>query len=735
MIRNDAWNGKEEIRNHCMQEYYFEILPATGVKRGFTYKYDLELALGELVLVPFQNREILGVVTEKVVVKPEYETKPILRNYELCFDSDLLKFLDFVASYNLIAKGLVLKMFLSPRQALTEEERVSYLSLLDVEAVKVTEKRAKVIKYLAECGAASLKQIKNDTGISSAICADLLKKGALKSKIYFGFIRYPEKLYVYEEPNLSEMQDGAWKELKKLLPQNKFNVALLNGITGSGKTEVYLKLIADFLELSEKQILLLLPEIILTKQFIDKFAERFGRNPDFFHSNTSNKQKKEIWHGAISGKARIIIGARSALFLPFKDLGLIIIDEEHDGSYKQEEMGCYHARDMAIARAKISSLPVLLASATPSIETVSNCLDGKYSEVKLDARYNEASLPEISMVNMKNEILKKGNFISDSLREKIKEKLKNDEQVLLYLNRLGFSPLVICGDCGFRFACTNCDVWLSYHKSKGMLLCHHCGYAMPKPVKCPKCVSDKLVSCGPGVERIAHEVCEVFPGVKSQVITSEIMNKTKELYEIIEAIKNNEIQILIGTQILAKGHHFPDLTLVGVIDSDVGGNNLEDFKAAEKLFQILQQVAGRAGRSEKKGEVLMQTYFPERKFFKYLQKHNYTDFSLSEIKQRRLAHTPPFSRIASLVFSGYDANETRRYAQDIRDSLPNFGDIDVLGPIPSEISYLRKRFRFRLNFRASTPQVLQRYIQEYILRKKLSNTVRIKIDIDPQSFY
>lgn len=714
---------------------YYEILPATGLDKSFTYKSLVQLEQYEIVLVPFRNREILGIVIANKTAEVSYPVKEISRNFNLHLTFENYEFLEKFSDYNMIERGLALKMFLSPREAVMVENHLTFYEIANPENIKITANRRLVLEYLGQKTTATYAEIKEDLAISKNIINSLVNKGALAKFTQSSPLKYKSKPYHFKGVNLNHAQDKAYLELKEFAVENKFGVTLLNGVTGSGKTEIYLKLVADFLKKNDGQILILLPEIVLTDDFLQKFVERFGYEPDFFHSNVPPKRKKEIWHGVISGQSKIVVGARSALFLPFKKLNLIILDEEHDSAYKQEDMGSYQARDMAVLYAKICSIPIILSSATASLESKYNVKKTKYNEVEITTRFNQSDMPKISVIDMRKEILAKGNFVSDFLRSKIKEKLANREQVLIFLNKLGYAPLLICNDCGERVACKHCDVWLTWHKVKNKLVCHQCGYQIDKPTNCFKCNSENLVAFGPGVERIYEELQLLFPEAKMAIVTSASIQKAGQLEKIFKEIKEGEIDIIIGTQILVKGHNFPKLSLVGVVDADISNNQIENYRARELMFQTLQQISGRVGRFEKKGEVFLQSFSPEAKIFKFLAEYDYKNFADLEIENRIKAKAPPYFKLASIIISAKDKDRAEQYANKVRSMLTSIDNLEIMGPIRSEIFLLKNYYRYRIYLRTKQIGLIQAYLRHYLDVKNFNKDVRIKIDIDPQSFY
>ena len=535
----------------------------------------------------------------------------------------------------------------------------------------------------------------------------------------------------FKQLDFSEQQQQAIKHLYSL---KGFNVALLDGVTGSGKTEVYFEAIASHLKKGE-QILVLLPEIILTTTWLERFKDRFGVYPALWHSSITPKTRRDTWEAVRAGNARVIVGARSALFLPFQKLGLIVIDEEHDSSFKQEDGVLYNARDMAIVRAKQAECPIILASATPSLETYCNAQNGKYQHIHLTERFKNAVLPDIELVDMRNKEKGPVHFISQRLAQLLQEKLNQHQQSLLFLNRRGYAPLVLCRTCGEKLSCPHCSAWLTEHKQTRTLQCHHCGYTRKRPEICPVCHEQgSFISCGPGVERIAEEVQVLLPQAKTAIITSDTLNSPSQFATIIDKIHNGEIDILIGTQILAKGHHFPNLTLVGVIDADMGLAG-GDLRAGERTFQLLQQVMGRAGRAENKGIAVLQTYSPENLILKALKNNDRNAFLSEEITARKLLKMPPFGKLAAIIVSGKNEALTYKIAKNLAQAAPSLPGLEVLGPVVAPLAKLKDKNRYRLLVKSTKNITLQNILHPWINRVKIPSSVSVRIDIDPYSFF
>jgi primosomal protein N' (replication factor Y) (superfamily II helicase) len=484
-----------------------------------------------------------------------------------------------------------------------------------------------------------------------------------------------------------------------------------------------------------RQALILLPEISLSAQFLERFERRFGTAPALWHSEVPTAQRRVTWAGVAEGKTKVVVGARSALFLPFANLGAIVVDEEHDASYKQEEGVLYNARDMAIVRARLGSFPVVLVSATPSLETMVNAQQGKYHYLQLPARHAGAKMPDIHIINLKAAAPARGKFIAPVLEKALQETFAAGEQSLLFLNRRGYAPLTLCRTCGFRFQCPSCSAWLVEHKRFSRLQCHHCGFLQQVPKTCPSChEADSFAACGPGVERIQEEVQTLLPDARTFILASDVITSPNMIRGAVRDIEDRKHDVIIGTQIIAKGHHFPALTCVGVIDADLGLSG-GDLRAGERTFQLLHQVSGRAGRGELPGRVYLQTYMPEQSVIRALAKNDRDDFLAVEAREREKAGMPPFGRLAALILSGGDEMKLDLFCRMVAQKAPRYDDIRVLGPAPAPMAYLRGRHRRRFLIKANKAIPLQKYLAEWLAAVKVPSTMQLKVDIDPQSFF
>lgn len=574
-------------------------------------------------------------------------------------------------------------------------------------------------------------------GVGQSVIKAMIDAGVLRPVLIEDKKEFEKPNAAYKKVNLTDEQKEAAVQLVGEIG-NGFNVTLLDGVTGSGKTEVYFEAVARALELGQ-QVLILVPEIGLTSQWLGRFERRFGVKPAKWHSALGNRERIDTWKAVIEGRAKVLVGARSALFLPYQNLGLIVVDESHDQSFKQEDAVNYQGRDMAIVRAKYEQIPIILSTATPDLETVVNVEEGKYDIVELKSRFAAAVLPEIKIIDLKQDKPVRGSWgvswLAPTLANALKENLERQEQSMLFLNRRGYAPLVICRDCGHRIQCPNCTAWLTEHRRVGNLVCHHCGYVTPIPKECPECHSETgLTACGPGVERVAEEVKFRFPTARVKILSSDITTNFAEVSQVIHEMEEGNVDILIGTQILAKGHHFPSLTLVGIVDADLGLMG-SDLRASERTFQLLSQVAGRAGRGEKKGTVYLQTLYPENAVLQALVENNREKFLALEKKTRRLLKMPPFGKLAAVIVSGPNQEETEKTALWLGQTAPNNEFVSTLGPAPAPIFMLRNKFRYRLLLKTAKNIRIQDVLRDWLKRIKIPGRVRVEVDIDPYSFY
>ncbi|MEE2689159.1 MAG: primosomal protein N' [Pseudomonadota bacterium] len=704
---------------------------------------DLSVIPGDFVQVPLGKQVRIGVVWDPVKTIADVPAEAIndsqLRDIEARLDpwrlsESMRRFVDWVAAYSMVAPGAILRMTMSIPEALIPRRPRIVFHLPEVlPDFRETPARKRVLEILREGPARGVTELAREAAVGIGVVRGLSVLGVIDS------IEVSEDALVQQPdpslpgPTLSEEQWTAATELAGRAETAEFSVALLDGVTGSGKTEVYFEAIAAALA-ANRQVLVLLPEIALTAQFLERFETRFGTFPEEWHSDVLRARRRRVWRAVADGRARVVVGARSALFLPFRELGLIVVDEEHDLSYKQEDGVIYHARDMAVVRARMEEISVVLVSATPSLETWINVEQGRYSRFHLPARYGRADLPEISLVDLRCDSPQRQCWLSLPLREAVTESLAAEEQSLLFLNRRGYAPLTLCRACGHRLACPNCTSWLVEHRFQGRLNCHHCGYSIRMPKTCPECgAEDRMVACGPGVERLAEEVELLHPDARVELMTSDTIFSSSAAAEIVRRVQAHEVDILIGTQLVAKGHHFPNLTLVGVIDGDLGLAG-GDLRAAERTYQLLHQVAGRAGREDRPGRVLLQTHHPEHPVMKALQDGARDAFMAAEAEQRKRGSWPPFGRLAAIVVSGPDESDVETFARSLALNAPQAQNFKVLGPAPAPLALLRGRHRRRLLVRTTRSVRIQERLRPWIASVKPLKAVRVQVDIDPYSF-
>jgi len=729
------------------------VLPALPLGAGWggtrdgAYDYrvpvGMELRFGDFVRVPLGRRSVPGVVwgpgcggivDEKIKDVHERLVVPPMSDIER-------RFIDWVASYTLSPPGAVLKMAMSVPDALDPPKPViAYIPVSRIPDIKITAARKRVFEVLAHGSPHGPPRIKAELALEAAVgvsvVSGLVKAGALAAVELTPVEDSPQPDWNCPGPDLSDSQSKAAAELVRAVEGGAFGVILLDGVPGSGKTEVYFQAVAEALK-QGRQVLVLLPEIALSAQWLARFEQRFGASPLEWHSDLTPSVRRRNWRAVAEGRARVVVGARSALFLPFSDLGLIVVDEEHESAFKQEEGVIYNARDMAVVRASLGEFPIILCSATPSLETVVNVDEGRYRLLHLPDRHGGAELPDVTLIDLRSDAPPSAHWLSPGLVDEINKTVAAGEQAMLFLNRRGYAPLTLCRTCGHRFQCPNCTAWLVEHRrgaGRGRLVCHHCGYNTGLPEQCPSCEGEaNFAACGPGVERLAEEVAELFPGIRAEVAASDSIAGPKAAGELVRRIEDHEIDLIIGTQIVAKGYHFPMLTLVGVVDADLGLSG-GDLRAAERTFQLLYQVAGRAGRAQHPGRVLVQTYMPEHPVMQALASGGRERFIEIETKARRDARMPPFTRLAAVLVSGKDAGQVDRVALELGRNAPRRNGVMVLGPAPAPLAMVRGRHRRRFLVRASRDVNMQRLLRNWLAGYKVPGNVRIQVDIDPYSF-
>ncbi len=603
---------------------------------------------------------------------------------------------------------------------------------------RLTDARARVLEVLRDYGglAFTLKELAEMAGVTSSVVKGLVKQGAVREEDSPRDLPYPTLDPDRPGKALTADQTAAADTLRAALRSGTYGTTLLKGVTGSGKTEVYLEAVAEALRMG-RQALVLLPEIALTAEFLTRVEERFGPRPAEWHSGATMTERRRVWRMVGQGDAQMVVGARSALFLPFRDLGLIVVDEEHDTSYKQEDGVHYNARDMAVLRAAICGSRVILASATPSLESWANAEAGKYDRLDLTSRFGAAVLPDMKTIDMRAEKMQPGTWISPSLRQAVQARIEKGEQSLLFINRRGYAPVTLCRACGEQIACDHCDARMVEHRFLKRLMCHQCGETKPMPEACPACgVEGKLAPVGPGIERLAEEAEATFPDARIAMLSSDLFGSARALKAKIEEIAEGDADIVIGTQLVAKGHNFPNLTLVGVIDSDLGLHG-SDLRAAERTFQLMRQVAGRAGRADKPGTALLQTFQPEHPVIRAILSGDEEGFWRAEAAGRQAAGVPPYGRMAGIVLSGPEVGPVFDIGNVLARNDAPLRQIgaQVFGPAPAPIARIRGRHRVRLLVKAPKGAPIQDAIARWIAPLRLKGDVRLTVDIDPQSFY
>jgi primosomal protein N' (replication factor Y) (superfamily II helicase) len=713
-----------------------EVLLPLALDGPYSYRVPdgLSLAAGDYVAVPLGPRQMIGVVWR---LTSEAGTDKKLRDVIERFDMPPMpethrRFVDWLASYYLEPAGNVLRMVLrAPGAFAGPREQIAYRAT-DSVPKRMTPQRARVLEVAREGFALRAAELAEAAGVGTSVVKALVKDGALEAVALPALRPFPQPDLNAGGFELNRDQKEAAQALRAMVVQRQHKVMLLDGVTGSGKTEVYFEAMAAALA-GGGQVLLLLPEIALTAPFLARVESRFGCEPAQWHSDVRPRERERVWRGVADGSARIVVGARSALFLPWKKLGLIVVDEEHEGAYKQDDGVPYHARDMAVLYGALAKFPVVLSSATPSLETLVNVDRGRYDVVKLKDRHGRPELPEIGLIDMKTATPEPGAWISPPLLAQVTQALDAGDQVLLFLNRRGYAPLTLCRACGHRLECPNCAASLVEHRFRRQLMCHHCGHIEPMPRACPKCgVEGKMVPVGPGVERLAEEAARRFPAARIAILSSDLSRGTL-LRDALRDVAKGDYNLVIGTQLVAKGHHFPHLTLVGVVDADLALES-SDPRGGERTWALMAQVAGRSGRGEKPGRALVQTYVPEHPLMQALKKGDRDAYLNLEKAIREQAGLPPYGRLAAIIISGAEAGETERFAKSLARVAPLAEGITVLGPAPAPIALVRGRHRWRFLVKAGREQNIQGFLREWLKDVKPKGSLVLHVDVDPYNF-
>ncbi len=712
------------------------VMVGVAVEGPYSYRVPANMSVtrGTVVAVPLGPRLTLGVVWGKPKDEIGHNR---LRNIEFSFDvpplsEELLRLVEWVARYTLAAPGQVLRGVLRSPEALDAPKPVIAYRRTGMEPEKLTPARLRVLDTLTDDMPWPKAALVGASGVSTSVLDGLERAGALEK------LEIPAPPVVFPPdpdaaPSALNPEQQAALDRILALDAARFGVALLDGVTGGGKTEVFFEAVADTLRIG-RQALILLPEIALTNTFIDRFTRRFGTKPAEWHSDMTPVQRAKVWRGVLDGTVRAVVGARSALFLPFRELGLLVLDEEHDGAYKQSEGFTYHARDMAIVRAQFSEARVVLSSATPSVESRNNANTGRYAHVRLESRFAEAAMPDINAIDMRVDGPEKGSWIAPSLAREVFGALDRGEQALLFLNRRGYAPLTLCNACGHQYKCPDCSAWMVEHRFRGVLMCHHCGHETRTPKHCGECGEvDSLVPVGPGIERVAEEAAIRFPDAR-RVLLSTDMGSHAQLRERFAEVERGDYDLIIGTQLVSKGHHFEKLSVVGVLDADLGLAH-GDPRAAERTFQILTQVAGRAGRASRHGKAFLQTYHPDHPVMKAMVSGDREAFYAQEILAREAGGMPPFGRLAALIVSASDHDQAMNFARSLLSFAPMAEGVKLFGPADAPVSMIRGRYRVRLLAQSGRDFDLSGYVRFWLASaEKPKGDLKIQIDIDPMSF-
>ncbi|BDI61584.1 primosomal protein N' [Qipengyuania nanhaisediminis] len=698
---------------------------------------DMAVEPGSVVIAPLGPRTVTGIVWDDGRLPgndvPASKLRPLREIVPVPpLAAPLRRLIEWTADYYCAHLASVARMVLSSGGALGGPTVTTEYRLSGGAPERMTAQREQAIAAL-EGEQGTIRELAAIAGVSEGVLRGLVNQGAIEPVSVSIDRPYPPANADYHQPSLSDDQMAVAKELVDAVNARGFAPFLLDGVTGSGKTETYFEPVAQAIRMG-RQVLVLLPEIALTENFLARFEQRFGAAPVQWHSSLKSTERRRAWRAIASGDAQVVVGARSALFLPYADLGLIVVDEAHEVSFKQDDGVRYNARDVSVMRARFEEIPVVLASATPALESLHMANSGTYRKLELPSRFGGAELPAIHLVDLTREKPASGRWLAAPLIERLEERLVAGEQSLLFLNRRGYAPLTLCRNCGHRFQCPNCSAWLVEHRLSARLACHHCGLETRPPDACPECgEGDCLVACGPGVERIADEVAELLPEARVAVATSDTLGSPERAARFIAEVEARAIDVIVGTQLVTKGFHFPELTLVGVVDADLG---LEggDLRAAERTYQQVAQVAGRAGRGAKPGEVLIQTRHPDAPVIAALADGDRDAFYAAETEARRDAGAPPFGRWAAIIISAEDEREAREASVRLGDTRPSASDLMILGPAPAPLALLRGRYRYRFLVNARRSANLQDTLRDWLGRQEVPPGVRIGVDIDPYSF-
>ncbi|NVE94274.1 primosomal protein N' [Altererythrobacter lutimaris] len=692
---------------------------------------------GSVVIAPLGPRQITGIAwePEKLPAKevPAAKLRPILEVLPVPpLSAPLRRLIEWTADYYLAPLSAVARMVISSGGALKGPATMTEYRLTGELPDRMTPQRKQALDALIG-EQATIRELAGIAGVSEGVLRGMVGAGLIEPVSVAIDRPFPPADPDHDQPELSSDQREVADRLVEAVKAKQFAPFLLDGVTGSGKTETYFEPVAEAIRMG-RQVLVLLPEIALTENFLNRFERRFGAQPVLWHSSLKSTERRRAWRAISEGTAQVVVGARSALFLPYKNLGLVVVDEAHEVSFKQDDGVRYNARDVSVMRARFEGFPVVLASATPALESLQMAESGIYEKLDLPSRFGGAQLPHIDTIDLTEEPPERQRWLAPRLVAALEDRLAKSEQSLLYLNRRGYAPLTLCRNCGFRFKCKSCSAWLVEHRLSQRLACHHCGHEETPPETCPECGEpDCLVACGPGVERIADEVRELFPEARIAVATSDTLGSPERAAQFIAEAESGAVDVIVGTQLVTKGFHFPELTLVGVVDADLG---LEggDLRAGERTYQQVSQAAGRAGRGAKPGEVLIQTRHPEAAVIAALANGDRDAFYAAETEARRHAGAPPFGRWAAIIISSEDDTEARQAAARLGDARPFHDDLMILGPAPAPLALLRGRYRYRFLANARRSVELQKILADWLAGQNFPPGVRVGVDIDPYSF-
>ncbi|MCA0432206.1 MAG: primosomal protein N' [Proteobacteria bacterium] len=713
-----------------------EVLLPLALATPYSYRVppDMEVVEGSYVEVPLGPRSYIGVVWE---VRPFVASNMRLRDIAQVFTTPAMpathrKFIEWLATYYLEPKGSVLRMALRVPSAFEAPRAQTAFRIATGLPKRMTPQRQRVLEVMRDGFPLQAREIADLAGVGTSVVKAMAKDGAIEELALPALRPFAEPDPGAEALPFNAEQQQAADELRSMVAARQHKVTLLDGVTGSGKTEVYFEAMAEALR-QGRQVLLLLPEIALTAPFLARVERRFAAEPAGWHSDLRPRERERVWRGVAEGHARIVVGARSALFLPWANLGLIVVDEEHEGAYKQDEGVSYHARDMAVLYGALAQFPVVLSSATPSLESLVNVDRGRYASVRLHDRHGRAELPDIGLIDMRSADVPTGSWLSAPLLADVKATIEAGDQALLFLNRRGYAPLTLCRACGHHLNCPNCSAAMVEHRFRRILQCHHCGHQEPATNTCPKCNTEgKLVPIGPGVERLAEEAARHFPEARIAILSSDI-SRGVMLRDVLKEVADGVWNLVIGTQLVAKGHHFPHLTLAGIVDADLALES-SDPRSGERTWALLAQVAGRAGRGEKPGRAFVQTYAPEHPLMRALKSGDRDSYLAQERLIRQAGGLPPYGRLAALIISSDKAHEAEAFAKALAKIIPPTDDLQVLGPAIAPIAVIRGRHRWRLLVKASRTVDLQAFLRLWLKDVKPKGQLQLQIDVDPYNF-